>query len=239
MSRIDSFGFHSGRLLINKYEVISLLGKGWEGEVCKVKELATGIERAAKFFFPQRDPKNTRIAWYAKKLHKLRHCDILIQYMTQENLIWRKRQVPFLVSEFVEGMLLSEFLKGRPGKKLTPFEALHLLHRLTIGLQSIHRAREYHGDLHSDNVIVQKFGLGFELKILDLYHWQHPRSENIQDDICDVIKVFYEALGGVKTYNKLPDEIKYICCGKRKNLIKQRFKTTGELRAHIESLSLI
>ena len=35
-----------------KYKVLSMLGRGWEGEVYKIKEVTTNIERAAKIFFP-------------------------------------------------------------------------------------------------------------------------------------------------------------------------------------------
>ena len=52
---IKSFQLPPGRILAGKYEIISRLGRGWEGEVYKLRELATDIERAGKFFFPQRN----------------------------------------------------------------------------------------------------------------------------------------------------------------------------------------
>ena len=55
LPRIDEFEFARGRVLAGKYEVIERLGKGWEGEVYRLRELATGIERAAKFFDPACD----------------------------------------------------------------------------------------------------------------------------------------------------------------------------------------
>ena len=107
---LDSFGLYPGRILARKYEVLSLLGAGWEGEVYKIREIATGIERAAKFFFPLRNPRDRAINFYAKKLHKLRHCPILIQYHTQEKIIFGRKPLTFLVSDYVEGELLSGFL---------------------------------------------------------------------------------------------------------------------------------
>ena len=41
------FGFEPGTILAEKYEVLALLGSGWEGEVYRVCELRTDIERAA------------------------------------------------------------------------------------------------------------------------------------------------------------------------------------------------
>ena len=151
---IDTFSFVPGRILAKKYEVIGKLGEGWEGEVYLVRELITGIERAAKFFFPQRNPKNAAVRFYANKLHKLRHCPILIQYLTQETIMFQKIAVTFLVSDYVEGELISVFLARQPGKRLSAIQGLHLLHALASGIENIHHMGEYHGDLHMDNIWV-------------------------------------------------------------------------------------
>ncbi|MFV2067521.1 MAG: hypothetical protein ACC645_11120, partial [Pirellulales bacterium] len=55
--RINAFDFRPGRVLAGKYEVVSRLGAGWEGEVYMLREMPTGIERAAKFFFPHRNER--------------------------------------------------------------------------------------------------------------------------------------------------------------------------------------
>ena len=238
-SHIESFNFKPGFVLAGKYKVVGLLGAGWEGEVYKVREISTGIDRAAKIFFPQRNPKNKSGIWYAKKLHKLRHCSIVIQYQTQEMVEMQGEPIYFLISDYVDGIILSDFLKQLRGKRLQVFPALHLLYALATGIESIHQAREYHGDLHFDNVIVCKYGLGFELKLLDFSHWSHPRAENIADDVFDMIKIFYIALGGSKYYSSMPQEVKGICRGLRKSLVRERFKTAGQLREYLESLDLM
>lgn len=234
--KIDSFEFHTGRILVKKYQVLSRLGAGWEGEVFLVRETATGIERAAKFFYPERNPNDRTLRSYAKKLHKLRHCPILIQYHTQEHMTYRGVPVNFLVSEFVEGELLSEFINTQPGKRLQAFQAVHLLHTLVTGLETIHNLREYHGDLHTENVIVQGYGLGFDLKLVDLYHWGTTKKENYYDDICDVIRIFYDALGGSKHYAKQPPLVKGICCGLKRSLILKKFRSMAQLREHLETI---
>lgn len=234
---ITSFDFAPGRVLAGKYEVITKLGEGWEGEVYLVRELVTGIERAAKFFFPQRNPCNRALRFYAKKLHKLRHCPILIQYHTQETISFRQRPTTFLVSEYVEGELLSDYLKRQPGKRLTAFQALHLLHALASGIESIHHAREYHGDLHTDNIIIRRSGLGFDLKLLDIFYWGTARAGNIHDDVCYLIRIFYDAIGGQKHYSKQPPEVKGICCGLKRTLILRKFRTAGQLREYLETMS--
>jgi tRNA A-37 threonylcarbamoyl transferase component Bud32 len=234
---INSFNFQAGRILVQKYEIMSLLGSGWEGEVYKVRERAIGIERAAKFFFPQRNVHNRAIKFYAKKLHKLHHCPIVIQYLTQEHMVFRRIPITFLVSEYVEGELLSTYLKKQPGKRLHPFEGLHLLHALAAGVEEIHRVREYHGDLHDDNIIIKRSGLSFQVKLVDVYNWGAPSAENIRDDVCDLIRLFYDAIGGARFYAKQRNEIKEICCGLKRSLIIRKFRTAGHLRHYLEAMT--
>ena len=236
LKAVDSFEFQPGRLLANKFEVVSKLGDGWEGEVYLVRERLTGIERAAKFFFPQRNPDNKTFKFYAQKLHKLRHCPIVIQYHTQDTIYFRGFPISFLISDYIEGDLLSEFLLKQPGKRLAAFQALHLLHALAAGIESIHHMREYHGDLHTDNIIIHRFGLSYELKLLDFYQSKAARYHNIRNDVCDLIRIFYDALGGQKHYVNLPMEVKAICCGLKRSLILKKFKTAGQLREYLETL---
>lgn len=233
---IESFDLQPGRIIAGKYEVVSLLGAGWEGEVYKIRERNTRIERAAKLFFPQRNLRNKTSNFYARKLHKLRHCPILIQYYTEETMTFRRAPITVLVSEYVEGELLSELLKRQPGGRFSPFQSLHLLHALVVGIECVHRLREYHGDLHSQNVIVSRYGLRFDLKILDMFHWVAPKRENIQDDICDLIRIFYDAMGGAKFYAKHPQEVKEICCGLKRSLILKKFPSATQLRQHLETM---
>lgn len=233
---IESFNLPPGRVIAKKYEIKSLLGAGWESEVYLVREMTTGIERTAKFFFPQRNLHDRALKFYARKLHKLRKCPIVIQYSTQDVFVYRRIPISFLVSEFVEGELLSEYLNRQPGKRLLPFKALHLLYALACGIECIHSAGDYHGDLHTENIIVQRVGLKFELKLLDMFHWGAPSAENIRDDVIDLVRIFYDALGGAKHYPRQPAEIKDICCGLKRSIITKKFRTAGKLRDYLESM---
>lgn len=235
--RIESFAFEPGYIIAGKYRVVSLLGRGWEGEVYKIVEVGTGIERAAKLFFPYRNRRNAAARRYALKLHKLRDCNILIQYYTQDVMEFADQRVTVLVSEFVEGELLEHWVGRQPGRALQAFEALHLLHALATGIADIHMAREYHGDLHTENVIVRRHGLGYQIKLIDLYPWGTPKHENIQGDVCDLVRMFYDVLGGARRYCHQRAEIKDICCGLKRSLILRKFKTAGQLRDYLEAMS--
>ena len=234
---ITSYQFDPGEILAQKYEVVQHVGSGWDGELYLLSERDTGIERTAKFFFPHRNPRNRVANYYARKLHRLRHCNILMQYHTQESIRYRGVPVTFLVSDFVHGELLSDFLDQQSGQRLAAFEGLHLLHALAKGLEPVHAAGEYHGQLHIDNVIVKRSGLGYRVKLLDLSQLGANRPELIREDVCDLIRMFYDAIGGAKHYGRQPQAVKNIVCGLKRSLIVDRYRTAGHLRHHLELMS--
>ncbi len=230
-----SFYIPPGSVIAGKYQVIERLGGGWEGEVYRIIEMATGVECAAKIFFPVRNVKNRAARTYAKKLHALRDCHCIVKYHTQESIAWRDLSITVLISEFVEGQILSEYLSLLPGKRLTPFQGIHLLHTLASGLESIHYHGFYHGDLHAANIIVRRIGISYDLKFLDLYQRGGNKRENVADDICSAIRIFYDAVGGKKYYSKQPAQVKEICCGLKRSLILSRFRNASALRLYLEN----
>jgi serine/threonine protein kinase len=234
---IESFDLVPGRFLARKYEIVSRLGGGWEGEVYRIRERRTGIERAAKLFFPHRNLRNKAAKFYARKLHKLRDCPIVIHYHTEETVLVRRTPITVLVSEYVEGELLTDFLARHPGGRIHPFQGLHLLHALAKGIECIHRLREYHGDLHPGNIIVERYGLTFHLKILDFFHWEWaPKREGYQDDLVYLVHLLYQSVGGARFYSRQPKVVKEICCGLKRSLILAKFPTASHLRQHLETM---
>lgn len=235
-SHIQCFNFKPGKVIANKYVILEKLGGGWEGEVYKIYERGTDITRAAKFFFPDRNRKNKTAVQYAKLLHKLSTTPIVIHYHTHEFIQFRRETITCLISEYVEGEILSNFIKKHPGRRIGIYRALQLLHALAVGLGDIHRLRIYHGDLHADNIIVKRYGLGFDLKLLDMHRWGREQRVNAADDIVDSIRIFYDAIGGQKRYAKHPEEVKAICLGLKRSLISKKFKSATVLKNYLENI---
>ncbi len=236
-SLIDSFDFQPGRVLAGKYVIERRLGGGWEGEVYQVVERLTGVRRAAKLFKPQHNVRDRAVRFYAQKLDRLRDCGIVIQYHSSEMIRCRGQQITCLISDQAGGEPLCDFISRQRGKRLHPFEALHLVHALAAGVEEIHLRREYHGDLHDENVLVARRGVFFDLKIIDFYRWGRPTAAHMRDDVADIVRLLYDAVGGRKHYAKQPPEIKAVCKGLRRDLIGRAFPTASHLREYLESFA--
>src|SRR5436190_4157603 len=233
---VRRFDFAPGRKIAGKYEIERPLGSGWEGEVYAIIERTTGIRRAAKFYYPHRDPTGKAAIAYARKLDALRHCPILMQYHHQEVAYVKKKKVLIVISELVEGQKLSEFLAGQRNHALSTFEALHVLYTLARGIAPIHARGEYHGDIHDDNIIIRRQGIGFEVKLIDFFDLGRPTKGKIHKDVLNLIEVFYTIVGGRERYPKQPPVVKHIIRGLKDSLILQRFSSAGDIQQHLETL---
>ncbi len=233
-SRIDTFALQPGRKIGKGYVVDSRLGSGWEGEVYRVVEQRTGAFRAAKLFFPQRNLNDRALDFYATKLENLSVCPLLIRYHHLESMRFRGQEVTVLISEYVEGKILSNLIEQQRGKRLPEFEALHLLYALISGLEEIHLLGDYHGDLHTDNLIVQRRGVHYEVKVVDLLDLGRPTKAKIKKDVVDSVRILYDMLGGQPRYRRQRPEIKHIIAGLKQSLIEKRFPTAGALREHLD-----
>ena len=69
-----------------------------------------------------------------------------------------------------------------------------------------------------------------------MFHWGAPKAENRHDDVADVIRLFYDVLGGQRHYANQPDEVKAICCGLKRSLIIKKYRTMTRLRQHLETM---
>ena len=235
-SKVKRFDFPAGRTVAGKYVIERELGSGYEGEVYAIVERNTGIRRAAKFYYPHRDPTGKAAIAYARKLDALRHCPILMQYHHQEMATVQRRKVMVVVSELVEGMKLSEFLKQQPNHQITTFEALHILHTLARGIAPIHARGEYHGDIHEHNIMIRRQGIDFDVRLLDFFDLGKPTKSKIYKDVLNLVEVFHTIVGGRDHYAEQPVVVKQIIRGLKDTLILQRFKSAGDIQRHLENL---
>lgn len=230
------FDLAPGRTLGPHYHIVEFLGGGWEGEVYKVQERRTGIIRAAKLFYQRDGLRREPLLRYAKKLFKLRSCPIVVQYHHRGTAKLHGQTVEFLVSDYIDGDMLSTFVARQRGRRLPPFEALHILYAVAMGVEQIHFLGEYHGDIHSDNIMIRRRGLGFDVYLLDFFDLGRTTRERIQEDVFDLVSLLHEMIGGAEAYRRIGPEIRQIIKGRRRSLIRQRYKTAGDLRLALDNL---
>ena len=223
------FGFRPGRQLEGRYVLGQCIGAGWEGEVYHLTERRTQIERVVKFYYPHRYPNQKRWVRLAQKHHKLRDCPIVLQYHHHGQMTWRGRDVHYMVSELAEGEVLYDVLMRQPRKRFTAFEAMHITHTIAKGMAQIHARREYHGDIHSYNVLVRRQGIRFKVKLLDLYLNPKSSDRRTRGDVCDIAMLLYELIGGPATYKTAPRIVKDIVCGRRRDVIARKFSNAGAI----------
>ncbi|HSR72384.1 MAG TPA: protein kinase [Kiloniellales bacterium] len=234
-TKVEGFNLRPGQMIGGKYVVEEFLGGGLEGEVYRVSELRTGIRRAAKLFYPQENVSDRAARAYARKLDRLRDCPVVIHYHHAETVRAGGARVTCLFSDFVEGWLLADYVENQPGRRLQPFEALHLIYTIAKGLEQIHAQKEYHGDLHAFNILIKPRGIFFDVKIVDFYYLGRTSSHRRRQDVVDLVRLLYEITGGRRWYARQPPVIKAICRGMRRDLITRAFPTARHLREYLET----
>lgn len=232
--RVESFGLEEGDGLAGRYVVAAKLGSGWESEVYLVKERATGVARAAKLFFPQRNPKGRVAKAHARKLHRMQVSASVVQYVSHDEVFLEGQMVTMLVSEFVRGEPLHNYVQRQRGKRLDPFSALHLLRTMASALATLHQHGEYHGDLHEENVLVERYGLAFDIKLLDPLLVGRRTKEHLQEDLVDLVRLYVESLGGKDRYRVLPAQWRDVVGSSRKDRVLARFRSVARLRDHLD-----
>lgn len=232
---ISQFNLRPGRKIGRAFAVESPLGHGSEGEVYKIREISTGIPRAAKLYFPHRDPSEKQAVRHARKLHTLRACPIVLQYHHSEVVQIKKRPIIAMVSELCEGMQLERWIERHPDRRLSPYRALCVLYDLVRGLEAIHALGEYHADVHSQNILIRPVGVRFEIKLIDFYDWGKPTRYKQRQDVMDTVRILHELIGGRAQYRHAPAELKRIIKGLQHKRVLKQFPTITALRNHLES----
>ena len=225
-----------GQSLGRDYVVEDLIGSGYEGEVYKIRETETGIERAAKIYYEKRNPNGKILRRYVRKLQRLSHVDSVLRFHRRDRIRVNGSQLGVMISELAQGKLLSQMLSERSQKKFSSFEALHLLRAIALSVVPIHSAREYHGDLHTENIFVKRRGVEFDIKLLDFFDLGRFTKRRMEEDVIDMVGILFELVGGSAHYRNSSPAVKRIVRGRKHSLILSNCRNATDLVNLIDSL---
>ena len=144
---------------LGPYEIVSPLGAGGMGEVCRARDTKLDREVAIKILrhdFAADPERLRRFQLEAHAASSLNHPNIITIYD-----IGTYQSIPYIAMEYVEGKTLRELLKDGPlpSKKLLRFAC-----QITEGLTKAHSIGVVHRDLKPENLMVTQDGY---IKILD------------------------------------------------------------------------
>jgi tRNA A-37 threonylcarbamoyl transferase component Bud32 len=141
---------------LGKYELLDTAGQGAFGTVYKARDpeldrvVAVKVPRAGNLAGPQ---ELDRFVREARSVAQLRHLSIVSVHD-----VGQADGVPYLVSDFVEGVTLSDLLSARrPGF----LEAVQLVAAVADALQYAHERGVVHRDVKPSNVMIGADGAAF------------------------------------------------------------------------------
>jgi serine/threonine-protein kinase len=151
---MDHARFIPGTMLVNRYRIVSLIGRGGMGEVYRAEDLKLGQQVALKFL-PEEFARNT------DRLERF-HQEVRVARQVSHPNVCRVYDIGeadgqhFLSMEYVDGEDLASLLRriGRlPGDK-----ALQVARQLCAGLAAAHDRDVLHRDLKPANVLIDGRG---------------------------------------------------------------------------------
>lgn len=159
-------GFEAGQIVVGKYKIVSLLGRGGIGSVYKVEQVFLGQSLALKTLNSQTatDQLVRRFQNEARAASSLSHANLVkvIDFGLLEG------QQPYLVMDLVEGPTLSEYLKQNGPLSLE--QAVGCFTQVCLGLSYAHDQGVIHRDIKPSNVMIfdnLPFGAEGFVKVVD------------------------------------------------------------------------
>lgn len=142
-----------GRTILDKYEVVKLIGHGGMGSVYEAIDIPSGHHVALKWMhaqqFAEDDPFLLRFTQEAKITGKLDSPNVVTVYELARD---PETNVPFHVMELLQGESLSALI-ARLGA-LEPDVALRIAVQACAGLAAAHAAGVVHRDIKPDNIFL-------------------------------------------------------------------------------------
>ncbi len=148
---------------IGRYRILEELGSGGMSVVYKGLDTALDREVAVKVLHPHlahKSESRRRLAREARAVARLHHPNILEVF----DFSAEGAREAFLVTEYVRGRTLKEYLDEGSGRLDPPELAAMVVHEIAAALAHAHESGVIHRDLKPENVMVREDGV---LKLMD------------------------------------------------------------------------
>lgn len=145
----------TGRILGNRYKLLSQIAAGGMGEVWRARDQITGKTVAAKVLLPELSGEEislSRLRLEAQNTMTARHPNIAAVLDSGED-----DGQGWIIMELVLGRPLTDYIGG--GKTLTPEELIPVLVQTAYALDAAARVDIVHRDIKPANIMISKDGL--------------------------------------------------------------------------------
>jgi serine/threonine protein kinase len=159
MSEVSTL--EEGTLLKNKYEIVSVLGKGGFSTIYKGRDSVLGIDVAIKQFVPADGKEAVKNRFLQEARHVASLSDI--PEITQVRDYFEENGSVFMVMEYVDGVTLHEYVKKQKGR-LSWEEAEKIFRQVIAALKKVHETGIIHRDISPENIMILPDG---KVKLLD------------------------------------------------------------------------
>ena len=218
-----------GNIILNRYEIVEVLGKGGMGIVYKVNDLALKRHVALKMLLAQQaqsSEASERFFHEARSMAKLHHKNIV---RIQD--IDTYKGIPYFTMDLVEGKELTEY-----AGKAKPREIMDWAYKLCQAIQYIHDKGIIHRDLKPSNIIISnnepilmdfgiardessKSNLTADGQSIGTPVYMSPEQAlgrvkeiNTKTDIYGIGAILYEVLTGQPPFSGNPMQVMYKVC---------------------------
>lgn len=180
-------------LIKGRYLIGALLGKGACSRVYKAYDTVLEIETAVKEFVPFSDPEGEKREFLREAggfFGKYEHPGL-----TAVTDVFEENGAAYLVSEYLSGGNLRDYLKKKPGGRITLEETYSLLQPVMEAVVSLHADGMVHGGIVPERLLFDGEG---QIHLAGLGTCGF-RKENIPGpwtDVCGTAGIFYECLTG-------------------------------------------
>jgi serine/threonine-protein kinase len=151
---IDGGRFLPGTLLLDRYRVVELLGRGGMGEVYRAEDLMLGQSVALKFLPADLRSDPERLARFYNEVRMAR--EVTHASVCRVHDVAEADGQPFLSMEYVDGEDLTSLL--RKIGRLPADKAIDIARQLCAGVAAAHEKGVVHRDLKPQNVMLDSRG---------------------------------------------------------------------------------